>query len=299
MTAPFRLYPCGELFCGESRVENPFSFAHVVDLHLPPLDQDRWPAEHHRAIEWWNIVMGRPQQRLPLLLDEVQAAGVDFVYFGGDLLDCYDRATAEHLVDLCRQRDLACYFQIGNHDYETLDIRYGSLDFDAEIRARHGSLLCDHWNMPDLYYSFTHQGVRCISLDTPYIQTEDGYGGLFDEAQVDWLLGQLEYDGPIIIFLHIPFNLPTIEHRMRAIWKGILACVVEDELGRRVRHAIENCQNLLGLFSGHTHMRSEDPIGENYQFITGAGHAGEWRHVRVAAGPAPKSLIAPGMPDGS
>ena len=297
MTDSFRLYPDGNVFFCDDRVTEPISFAHVVDLHLPPRRDEAWPAKYRHAIQWWNIECGRSHQRLPGLLDAIKDAEVDFVFFGGDVLDYYDPETADYVVALCRERDLTCHFQIGNHDYETDNIRYLTHEIDFEVRDRQGGKLCDHWSMPGLYYAFDHHGARFISLDTPYMKYSSGEtGGEFDQRQVDWLVEQLKFDGPIIVFQHVPFNLPTVEHRMRAIWNGALACVTEDDQGRRVKSAIQTCANLLGTFNGHTHMRSEDPIGTNYQFITGPGHSGHWRHVRIESGSPPKSMIVEGEP---
>ena len=292
----YRFYPYGEVYFTEPRVTDTLSFAHVVDLHLPPVDEAAWPARYRHAIEWWNVDSGRPHATLPALLDQVAAAKVDFVFFGGDVLDYYDPATADYVVELCRQRGLKCHFQIGNHDYESDYLRFVTHECDAQVRAANGAKLAEHWQMPGLYHSFEQRGVRFVSLDTPYHKLDCGYGGRFDRAQADWLTEQLSFDGPIVVFLHVPFALPTNELRLRGVWNGNLAGVIEDEQGRRVKNAIAACPNVLGLFCGHTHVRFEDRLGHTCQFITGSGTQGDWRKVTIGPGPPPKSMRVAGEP---
>jgi len=74
MLARFRLYPDGNLFFYDARVTEPVSFAHVVDVHLPPCRIEAWPATYRHAIEWWDIDSGRPHQRLPAMLDAIKYA---------------------------------------------------------------------------------------------------------------------------------------------------------------------------------------------------------------------------------
>ena len=258
------------------------TFAHVADLHLPPGPPEKWPHQYRQAIGWWDAFFDHPHQILPRLLDEISARGVDFVFFGGDTLDCYHEETAGLVVRLCRERGLPAYFQVGNHDCENPHTRYVVHECDRERRASTAERLMKRdWQMPGLAWAIERQGVRFIALDTPYFRVDGGWAGVFGREDVDWLIGQLDHDGPIIVFHHVPFNLPTVEHRLHAVWNGVRATLAEDENGRRVRAAIENCPNILGTFAAHAHFRSEDPLGGTWQFMTGPAHSGRWRHVRI------------------
>lgn len=257
----FRLYCDGNVHLTDARVTTPVSFAHVTDLHLPPDPPDLWPEPYHDAIEWWDIEEGRPNRVLPGMLDEIRSAGVDFVFFGGDVLDYYHPEPAERVAQMCRQRGLKAHFQLGNHDWESDYIRYVTHELDRDVRASACRELGRHWEMPGPNYGFDLCGVRFVALDTPYDRVAEGWKGRFDAEQAAWLTEQLCHHGPIVVFHHVPFNLPTVEYRLRAVWNGILGCVSEDEHGRRVKSAIGQCSNVLGTFTGHSHMRSEDPLG--------------------------------------
>ena len=293
MDRKFTMYDGGALQFVDPRTPSPVSFAHVADLHLPPDPPDLWPKRYRRAIEWWDIEQKRPNAMLPGMLDEIQAQGVDFVFFGGDILDYYHPETADRVVRLCQERGLEAHFQIGNHDWETEHIRYVTNDLEPQVRAERSAKVAQHWNMPGLYYSFDKAGVRFIALDTPYERSQGVWAGLFDDAQADRLGGQLDCDQPIVVFHHVPFNTPSLEPHVRAFWQGSLACVAENDKGLRVKHAIENCPNILGTFVGHAHLRSEDPIGGTWQFMAEAGIHRWWRYVKISNTDPPKSLRVP------
>ena len=139
------------------------------------------------------------------------------------------------------------------------------------------------------------RGVRFVVLDMIYQKASNGgWMALVDDEQTDWFLDQINFEGPIFIYYHYPFNRPTLEHRLRAVWNGILACAAEDTNGRRILRAIETAPNILATFAGHTHFCSEDPIGQSWQFTTAGAHMGQWRYVKIHNTEPPKSLNVPG-----
>ena len=292
----FHLYPDGAVQFVDTRVQRPLSFAHVADIHLPPVDSNRWPARYRHAIDWWNTDSRDPHSALSHLLDEIRSRSVDFIFFGGDILDYYDADTARHVVEMCRRRDLKAYFQIGNHDWEDANTRYVTHEYDASIRDENARKLAEHWGMPDRFYSFDISGIRFLSLDTVYARDADSWSGFIDDRQARWFAEQTAHSGPIVVFHHVPFNRPTVEYRLRAVWKGMLACIKEDANGLRVRTLMENNTNTLGTFVAHAHLRSEDPLGGTCQFMTSAGCYRHWRYVHIADSDPPKSQFAAGEP---
>ncbi len=292
----FRLYADGAVQFVDCRVQHPLSFAYVADLHLPPIHSDRWPARYRQAIEWWNVDSRDPHSAFEHLLDEICARSVDFVFFGGDILDYYDAETAAHVAEMCRRRGITAYFQIGNHDWEDAYTRYVSHAYTAAIRQENAGKLAEQWGMPDRFYSFDVAGIRFVALDTLYAADAEGWSGAIDDRQADWFCERTTHNGPIVVFHHVPFNRPTLEYRLRAIWRGMLACIKEDAIGQRVRIALESNANILGTFVAHAHLRSEDPLGQTCQFMTSAGCYRQWRYVRIANREPPKSLVAAGEP---
>ena len=293
----FRIYFDGSVFYERSSIsendpcETTLSFAHVCDLHLAPDPLKVRNEKHRNSIEWWEKVFRYPAQVLPNLLDEIARMNVDFVVFGGDILDGFHVETAASIRRLCEERDLSYYFQFGNHDCEDLPTRFGSDEYNAEVRSLVQSKLNTIWGMKNPYYSFCKKGIRFIVLDTShYTNYGTGYGAFLGDPQTKWLLHELSIGDPTVIFQHVPFNLPTVEYRFRAVWRGILACVAEDQNGKNIRRAIESSNNVLGVFAAHAHLRSEDPIGNTCQFLCGPAHDGEWRYVKIGTTEPPKSL---------
>jgi len=293
----FRLYPYGSVQFQDTRIKAPLTFAHVTDLHLTPDPKEATNKPYRHGIEWWDATFNRPHQVLPTLLAEIRAAGVDFVFFGGDNIDCYDPQIAERLAGLVQDYGLKAYFQSGNHDWESLPIRYVTHQYDASLRSENLRKLCRHWGMPASYYSFELKGIRFVVLDPPYMKVGGSWSGFFDDEQTEWFLKQLQHDGPIVVFHHIPFHPPTLEYRLRTVWGGQLACVADDANGQRVLHAIETSPNILGTLTGHAHIRSEDPLGQTCQFMTAPLSDAQWRYVKISDAPPPKSLRAEGTPD--
>lgn len=296
MPKDFRMYTTGQVHFTDARVVEPVSFAHISDLHLCPWRSDDWPARYANAIQWWDDEFEHPHDVLPRTLDRAKAAGVSFVFMGGDNIDVYDPETAERIVELCKERDLPVYFSFGNHDFESYEIRYVTHDDVPEVRQENGDKLCKHWSMPHRYYSFTVGPVRFVVLDAPYRIVEGGLAGFYDSEQVDWFETQLQYDGPIVVFYHIPFRVPGNAERLYLTWNGICGWAADDDNGQRVKAAVNGCSNVLAAFAGHTHIRSEEQLGEKWQFVSAAGGQGYSRHVIIGAGPPPKSFRATGRP---
>jgi len=296
MTENFRMYDAGQIHFCDARVTTPVRFAHITDLHLSPVNRNHWPARYAHAIDWWDRDLEHPHQTLPHLLDTAKGHGVDFVFMGGDNIDVYDGETADYLVELCNQRDLTCYFSFGNHDFESYEIRYVTHDIVPAVRSENGQRLMDHWSMPDRYYSFEVGPIRFIVLDSIFRFVPGGLAGFYDAVQADWLDDQLQHEGPIVIFYHIPFRTACNQHRLRLIWNGMYAWAAEDEVGTRIMAAIDSCPNVLGAFAGHTHVRSEDLLARKWQFVTASGSQGAWRYVQISDAAPPKSLRADGRP---
>ncbi len=300
-SSQFRLSPDGDVQLMDARVTDPVAFAHITDLHWPPpsanWDEVNWEYQatsSYGSLRSLQTPLRQLQEELSAMLDEIQARGADFVLFGGDNTDCYHPQTARLLLTLCQERGLPAYFVMGNHDLgDVNDCLDGVItqEYDRELWSRYArKIMTEDWQMPGLYYSFERKGVRFIILATwNVLLTEpwdDQLASVYDEEEVDWLIKQLEWDGPIVAVQHVPFNPVTSTYQPEA-WRGVESTVHEDDQGQRVRLALGNCPNLLGIIVGHKHILGprEDPLGSTWQFMTetSSESEGAYRYFNIAS----------------
>ena len=315
----FRLYPDGSVQFSDPRVTEPVTFAHLADTHLYPPPDDRNDVNHayratscNQGLKSLDMPYTCLERYLARMLDDTKACGADFVSLGGDILDCYHPETARMLGELCAERGLPAYYQMGNHDWDTewppggssSDLsRLPAQKYDLELRnERATKLMTEDWGMPGLYYSFECKGVRFVCLDTihrSHTKTWQGkINSFYGEDQADWLVEQLGRGGPTVIFQHVPFNPTTAEYEREPWASWTWGCVSNDSDSLRVRTAIESCPDVLGVFVGHKHFCSEDPLGPTHQFMTGLACEGDWRLVKIASTPSPESSGRPMAGDG-
>jgi len=308
-TSQFWLSADGSVQFMDAQVTNSVAFAHITDLHWPP-PPINWDEVNrkYRATSCNGSLRGlqtpfqQLQRELAGMLDKIQARGADFVLFGGDNMDCYHPQTARLMVTLCRERGLSAYFVMGNHDwdeeYPRGDVkdcphRLVAQKYDRELRnSRARKLMTEDWQMSGLYYSFECKGIRFIILDTLHItltEAVDDIASFYDEEQADWLIKQLEWDGPIIVAQHVPFSPVTPTYQPEA-WMDLRGTVCEDDQGQRVRSALASCPNLLGIFVGHKHFRAEDPLGNTCQFMTKLSCENVYRYVKITNASSPEYL---------
>ena len=296
----FQIYNVGgasEILLLDPRIEDDLCIAFLTDLHLSP-GAEVAGARYSNAIDWWDQVFGRPAGMLQRLLDEIASVGVDLVVFGGDSLDFFDSDVAAQVREMCEQRQLRPCFVFGNHDFEATETRFVTHDVDAPEREANMAALADIWQMKPPLEAIDIGGLRILLLNMRYRHGTE-LGAIVEDHVTGQLRELLVSSRPTIIFHHYPFVLPSLKHRLRAVWRGVLAGArIEDN--EATFELISSSPDVLATFSGHAHINSEDPFAAEdgpWQFATGAGLDGIWRYLRVSSGEAPKSLRVAGTPD--
>ncbi len=296
----FQVYNVGgasEVLLLDARVGDDIAIAYLTDLHLSPGVTSTGP-RYSNAVDWWDQAFGRPVGMLPRLLDEIAETGVDLVVFGGDNLDFFDADVAAQVRQMCTDRQLRPCFVFGNHDFEATETRFVTHDVDAPEREENMAALARIWQMKPPVEAIDLGDIQILLLNMRY-RHDTELGAVVEAGAVAQLRERLALSRPTIIFHHYPFVLPTLEHRLRAVWRGVLAGArIEDN--QPAFELISNSPDVLATFSGHAHINSEDPFSTEdgpWQFATGAGLDGIWRYIRVSGGEAPKSLRVAGTPD--
>ena len=176
-----------------------FSFAFLTDVHL---NKDN---------------RGNGNEGLAKALADAKAKGVDFVIFGGDLVDIdgmkpEQEATADSLLarfkSIVEKSGVPAHFTIGNHD------RYYT--FNGEPDPAGFKMFQKH--LGETYYSFDHKGVHFIILNSVQRDAEHTY--FVNDEQLTWLENDLKEIGenmPLVVATHVPFQslyYPAVEGRI-------------------------------------------------------------------------------------
>lgn len=237
-----------------SAAEANFTFIHFTDTHIQP---------ELRAAEGTRKAFGA-----------INSLPHAFAIAGGDLvMDVYEQGPqrSKMLFDMyATVKDLRgkVYSIPGNHDVygfsnkagvPASDPMYGKKMYEDRIGPR--------------YQSFDHQGWHFILLDSIAIDAEKNWYGGFDDAQLDWLKGDLSKlaaDTPIVVVTHIPLATAM----GTAVFPPEAAPVLVVRKPRPVLALFEG-RNLKAVLQGHTHIR-EVVQYQDCQFITTGAVSGNW-----------------------
>lgn len=177
----------------------------------------------------------------------------------GDLIDkAQDKETELGYLAAIREVYDPCsgkrHYVIGNHDVATLT--------KAEFLKNSGV------DRPESFYSFDHQGVHCIILDSNFhADGSDFSAGNFEwdnawlsDAQLSWLIADLAaaHDRRALIFCH-----GNLDDRR---WQGSLDPHIVRN-AEKVRTILEQAGTVRGVIQGHYHPGFKTVIG-NIPYIS-------------------------------
>lgn len=229
---------------------------------------------------------------------------VDLILHGGDVIfDAID-VGADRVKEQwgLYQKVLAdnwsgpIYHAVGNHDCWGLNTKVSGTTGEEELWGK-------RWAMQELkikpaantdtkkfgaYYSFDQNGWHIVVLDSVQVEPGGYFGGL-DDAQFDWLKGDLLLNKmyPTLVLSHISLFTATVldralnDKRERVVHPALM-CI---DYGRIKKLFLENPQVKAAL-SGHMHLKDRvDYCGVSY-FCGGAVCGGWWKgpHKECDAG---------------
>jgi Icc protein len=212
----------------------PIMFAHLTDTHVNVLGKT----------PLFSIDAGAKLRAAFAELGKLSEKPA-FVVISGDLTQDGDVEDYKFLRQLIDEEQatlgVPVHLALGNHDSRPF-FREGYLNEEPSEES--------------YYYSFMHEGLRVIMLNT---QVPGAHGGRLDEEQLVWLKDELAAPAPsgTIVVLHHP--------------------VVETPSEQMDSHLLDNPQDLanviagtdvIGLLSGHIHFNS---IGLFHSIPSAAG----------------------------
>jgi len=237
--------------------DSSFSFVYMTDIHLSPEN---------------NAVRGFTQA-----LDSINKLNPDFIITGGDLImdalgQRYSRA--DSLYNLYSEVSSAImipiYNSMGNHEIYGI---YESSGADL-LHPEFGEKMFEK-RIDKLFYCFDYKGWKFMILNSVEATPGEGYIGLIDSTQVEWIKEELEKTDPatpIVISTHIPFITAFTQMYYGSTQANSNSLVVV------------NSKEVLDLFRGHNlklvlqgHLHTvEDIFIDGIHFITGGAVSGAW-----------------------
>lgn len=223
---------------GEPSAAAGFRFVHLTDIHIAP--------ENH-APEGLQACLAAIDRLDPK---------PDFILTGGDnIMDALDQTheRAKSLYELFNKimadhAGLPVKICMGNHEVFGWSNKKGVKPSDPLYGKK---MFCERHGLPGTYYRFDHKGWRFFVLDDvqPAVDPATheppfGYVSYIDEAQMDWLEGELREKPaamPAAVVCHIPiFSMTVFED-------------AKDHDARNVPHALmcRDARALAELFNRH------------------------------------------------
>jgi 3',5'-cyclic-AMP phosphodiesterase len=237
--------------------DDSFSFVFMTDIHLEP---ER------------NAVAGFTQA-----LDSINSLNPDFVVTGGDqIMDAlgqrYSRADSLYKLysETVKRLDEQVYNCMGNHEIYGIYSSSGADKSDPE----YGEKMFEK-RMGKSYYSFNHKGWKFMVLNSVEDTGNQGYIGLIDSLQVNWIKEELATTDPatpIVLVTHIPFITAYTQRYAGSTIANGESLVVKNS--KEVLDLFNNF-NLKLVLQGHLHT-VEDIMIEGTHFITGGAISGAW-----------------------
>lgn len=253
----FFLLACVSKDNSEQNDPDVFTFAFLTDIHLQPeLDG----------------VAGFKQA-----IDSVNALKPDFVITGGDLImdalgQSFGRSDSLYKLydSMTALFNMPVYHTMGNHEifgiYKSSGVSEDHPDYGEKLFER---------ILGPRYYSFDHKGWHFMVLDGIEDTGGDGYIGLVDSAQMQWIRNDLETvdpETPVVISVHIPFI--TVVSQLEY---GPLAANGGGSVVNNSKEVLElfKGHNLKLVLQGHLHY-IEDIHAHGIHFITGGAVSSRW-----------------------
>jgi 3',5'-cyclic AMP phosphodiesterase CpdA len=172
------------------------------------------------------------------------------------------------------------YPLLGNHDYQKDYVVTGGLLGGEGVTTDDPLAIEAVWKKVlgiDPYYSFVHEGIRFIMLNSSRGEKRDAVcllsnaermcTGSFDDTQLDWLEAELQNAEPCLVFLHHPV---IGDSGSSVIWSlGFSTFQVEAD--DRFYDVIEaQKDNVKAMFVGHGHMWATDTLNGIPVYETGS-----------------------------
>ncbi len=261
-----------------------YKFLHVTDSHVSAFsdaDAKSWTAtrlNYNTARRNSFAADGLlAEERFPLLFsyaDEIQADGM---FLTGDLIDFPSEKNIALLYENINRVKAKSIFCLGNHDWNYSD------DYMTGNSVAVNRPLFNDLTGGDPYFSYAE-------YDEFIVAAIDNSSDVVTQETVDKFLALYEKNKPIILLLHVPFHVDTLEPDVRKAWGNRNITMGPGAMGSdwgsviQLYNAVCVDENtpVVAVFSGHVHFNHEDVFPNGVpQYVTSTGYTGDCRVVTV------------------
>jgi 3',5'-cyclic AMP phosphodiesterase CpdA len=169
---------------------------------------------------------------------------------------------------------------IGNHDVWGWNKQTSKATGNEALYGKNWSK--EQFQMDKLYYSVERGGWKIIVLDTVR-EFENRYQGGLDDAQFEWLTGEVKTKLPTLVLCHIPVTgispLLVGAGRLETDFNVPFGSCFRDQ--HRVVKLFDENKNVKLVLGGHTHFEEELTFNGITYYNGGAVSGAWWRTVEA------------------
>ncbi len=261
-----------------------YTFFHLTDLHMGEFTPDEaagMPEERRTYAQHRYEFFGREGQGAAALwkdyMTRAKAERADLLLLTGDIIDFPSEANVNALKDGIRNSDIPTLYVVGNHDWSFAD------DYHTpNATALHYPKFADLCG-GDPYISW-------VEYEDLIICAVDDSRDRVSKETVDKFMALCALGKPVILIMHVPLHVDSMEADCRACWHGRNLMVGgtgwhgNDPEVKRFYEAVALDPNtpVKVVITGHLHFHHEDILPNGVpQVVTDKGYTGGCRVIRV------------------
>ena len=261
-----------------------YKFLHISDSHVSAFsdaDQKKWTAtriQYNTARRNSFMADGLfAEERFPLLFDYANEIGADGMFLTGDLIDFPSEKNIALLYENVAKLNGKAVYCLGNHDWNYAD------DYMTGNAVTTNRPLFNDLTNGDPYFSY-------VEYDEFIVAAIDNSSDVVTDETVNKFLSLYEKNKPIILLLHVPFHVDTLEPDVRKAWGNRNITMGPGAMGGdwssviRLYNAVCLAEDtpVVAVFTGHVHFNHEDTFPNGVpQYVTSTGYTGDCRVVTV------------------
>jgi predicted phosphodiesterase len=260
----------------------PFTILHIADSHVslegdeteePYVTWSKYMREinlpgTHRHFKTGAVVS--PMDCLEMTLGIAKERKPDLLVLGGDIVNYPSELLVNTVLEMLTDTGIPWIYTAGNHDWYYPD-EPGDKD---ELRQKwiRKRLLPLYRGTDPMFHSLIWKGVNIVTVDNSTNTILD--------RQLDFYRQQIAKPYPVVLFVHIPLQMPGMPMRRRPA-SGDTPDVREDDPNSvKFLGLVMQTPQLAGIFAGHTHENRVTVSKGKIQYVTSQGADGRYRFIR-------------------